>query len=296
MTRFNKPPNWPDFPDNWTPGPDWNPDPSWDPAPRGWRFWSEEATPFGDARSNAAEVGGDPRRRPILVAATLISGLILAAGTGVVVKSLRDKEPSVGTPDVALTFVPRHPTVAPFPPSVVASFEDWTRFGGIDATVSETGAAVVLDTHDTVETWDTKWSGLKLDGPEVCSLQVTGRVRSISHSPGVAGGFGIGIGAVEGLAEFETLMGAAVQFDVGQQGYRLATYPSDGDSGFVAAALDHAWHTIDLTIEESGAVLLEVDGRLAVEGTLSSACGRPIVRVWAGAAEFADFVIEEGPK
>ena len=37
--QFNPPPNWPQPPLNWRPGPDWKPDPRWGSPPVGWQLW-----------------------------------------------------------------------------------------------------------------------------------------------------------------------------------------------------------------------------------------------------------------
>jgi hypothetical protein len=44
--RFNPPPNWPRFPNGWTPPPGWQPDPSWPPPPYGWRLWVNDGEPM----------------------------------------------------------------------------------------------------------------------------------------------------------------------------------------------------------------------------------------------------------
>lgn len=44
--RFNPPPNWPRFPNGWTPPPGWQPDPSWPPPPYGWRLWVSDDEPL----------------------------------------------------------------------------------------------------------------------------------------------------------------------------------------------------------------------------------------------------------
>lgn len=41
--RFNPPPNWPRFPNGWTPPAGWQPDPSWPPPPVGWPLWLPDA-------------------------------------------------------------------------------------------------------------------------------------------------------------------------------------------------------------------------------------------------------------
>ena len=37
--QFNPPPNWPQPPLNWKPGPSWEPDPRWGSPPDGWQLW-----------------------------------------------------------------------------------------------------------------------------------------------------------------------------------------------------------------------------------------------------------------
>jgi hypothetical protein len=177
----------------------------------------------------------------------------------------------------------------PRPQDTYVDFSSWASFGGIDARFTEDGRAVSLDTHDTTDTWHTKWSGLIQQGPPQCTFRLTGRVRDTSHAVGVAGGFGIGMGDVgSGDPTTATLTGSAIQFDFGQNGYRMAVYPSDNDNGLTPAALDNHWHDIDLTVDTRGSSLL-VDGRQVAETTSAGQCGHPVIRIWAGAAEFANF-------
>jgi hypothetical protein len=44
--RFNPPPNWPRFPNGWTPPDGWQPDPLWPQPPFGWPLWVEEEETF----------------------------------------------------------------------------------------------------------------------------------------------------------------------------------------------------------------------------------------------------------
>lgn len=42
--RFNPPPGWPALPSaSWSPPPGWTPDRSWPAAPKGWKFWVDDA-------------------------------------------------------------------------------------------------------------------------------------------------------------------------------------------------------------------------------------------------------------
>lgn len=43
--KFNPPPNWPRFPDGWTPPNHWVPDATWPPPPFGWPLWLPEPVP-----------------------------------------------------------------------------------------------------------------------------------------------------------------------------------------------------------------------------------------------------------
>lgn len=294
-TRFNPPPSWPDFPQGWEPDSDWQPDPTWPPAPPGWRFWVADVAPAAYPMRSPTS---PPNSSNTPIVAAITAGAVVAVGaiTLITVQLVRGSstEVSVARPipsasSVPLTFVPHHtPTVT--------DFGTWKRFGGVEATLSADGAEVRLDTHDSVDTWTTKWSGITSPGPPVCSLRLTGRVRDISHAPGIPGGFSIGLSALDAASRAETLTGAAVQFDAGQRGYRLAYYPSDGDSGLIPADLDNAWHRVELAIDTSGAVTLDVDDHRVVSDKLTPTCGRPTIRVWAGAAEFAGFLFGEVAK
>ncbi|MGE2716255.1 hypothetical protein ACQI4L_19550 [Mycolicibacterium litorale] len=74
------------------------------------------------------------------------------------------------------------------------------------------------------------------------------------------------------------------------RGFRTAVYPSDADHGVRAADLENEWHDVEVVID-SHALSLAVDGTTAVHTAAVGQCGRPFVRVWAGAAEFADFTV-----
>lgn len=281
---FNPPPGW-QVPRGFQPGPDWKPDPVWPPAPPGWEFWT-------DAQSDP--VATAPRRARGLLAGALSfivvvlfgGGALVAFGGGAGIRLLPVEQQirdDVFSPP--LTFVPRHP------PTGAEHPQSWTTFGGIDAQFSAGGRDVLLNTNDTVDTWTTKWSGIAGVGPDTCAVTISGRVRDISHTPGIPGGYGLGLARVHGASDAETLTGAALQYDFGQRGYRLARYPSDTDSGLVAAPLDNAWHTFTLRIESSGAIQLELDGRPVVAAHTEPVCGRPTIRVWAGTVEFADLTV-----
>lgn len=168
-------------------------------------------------------------------------------------------------------------------------FSSWSSFGGVDAQFTDNGRTAFLNTHDTTDTWHTKWSGLIQEGEPLCAFRLTGRVRDASHTVGVPGGLGIGTAELgSGDPAEASLTGSAIQFDFGQNGYRLAVYPSDNDNGLVPAALDNQWHDIDLTVDDKASTLL-VDGRLAAKALSPGQCGHPVIRVWAGAAEFTGF-------
>ncbi len=293
--RFNAPPKWP-VPRGWSPPPNWEPPPSWPPAPAGWTFWVDEP---------AADIGGpapDSQRRrwwhlskgsAIAIAATTT---LLAV---VVVFVIANAQP------VGIKLQPYTATVTPTAnggtptwvdpgwgttPSHI-DFADWTRFGGIDASPGDGGESVRLDTHDTTDTWRTKWSGLISPKTTACSVRVVGRVRDISHTSGVSGGFSIGMGTLApGSVDDAELAGAAIQFDFGQRGYRSAVYPSDTDNGLVPAALDHEWHQVELVMAADSHTLA-VDGQTVVTAPAGRQCGQPFIRVWAGTAEFADFTV-----
>ncbi|QRZ08163.1 hypothetical protein [Mycolicibacterium austroafricanum] len=213
---------------------------------------------------------------------TLLGGTLLATWSGTSIRLL----PVEQTPRAApLTFVPNHSDERYLP-------ETWHPFGGIDAEISTHGRSVTLDTQDTTDTWTTKWSGVEMSGPATCSVTISGRVRDMSHRPGVPGGYGIGLAKVDRSQAVETLYGSAVQYDFGQQGYRLAEYPSDTDTGLIVASLDNGWHSFVVRIDSAGFAVFELDGVEVVNGGLTPTCGQPVIRVWAGAAEFTDLDIK----
>jgi hypothetical protein len=294
-TRFNVPPGWP-VPQGWSPPPDWQPDPAWPPAPPGWVFWTD-APARADERADQA---ADPpavvswlSRRWKLVTALVVAMAVAAVVAAVLTVVL----PRVGGPTSIRTLPYTGPTIRPDwpgPAALYVDFRTWTAFGGIDAQFGSDGTSVTLDTHDTTDTWRTKWSGLIQPGPTRCDLRMTGRVRDISHAQGVPGGFGIGLATVTpGDPASAQLDGTAIQFDYGQQGFRTALYPSDGDSGLQPGSLDHGWHDIEITID-AHTHTLSVDGHRASSVPTGGRCGNPVIRIWAGSAEFADFSFVSG--
>lgn len=146
-------------------------------------------------------------------------------------------------------------TIVPTHPPEPTDFTSWNRTGGIDATFTNNGRAVRLYTQDTAAAP----KRLIQPGDPVCSLRFTGRVRA------VAGGYGIGL--------------------------TTAGSPADADPGPIPTPLDNDWHTIDVTITTTGEVSVDLDGAAALRRTLAPGCGRPAIRVWDGATEFADVLV-----
>ncbi|OBC03411.1 hypothetical protein A5784_14415 [Mycobacterium sp. 852013-50091_SCH5140682] len=294
VTRFNPPPGWPVAPE-WSPTPDWQPDPQWPPAPQGWQFWLDDRSDTAtdeDGTGHPAEPGSRLSRHRVLVVATAGSLVVVAIVAAIVAVVLPVSHDGHAIHELPVTDGPPSGTVRPDWPSPQAAhvdFRAWTAFGGIDAQFGDDGRSVVLDTHDTTDTWRTKWSGLAQPGPARCDLRMTGRVRDISHSDGVAGGFGIGLATLApGDPTTAALDGTAIQFDFGQQGFRTADYPSDTDHGLQPGWLDHDWHDIEIAID-ANAHALSVDGQQVSSVATGARCGSPVIRVWAGSAEFADF-------
>jgi serine/threonine-protein kinase len=182
-------------------------------------------------------------------------------------------------------------TVPPVIPTV--DFRSWQAFGGIDAKISDDGRSAVLDTHNTTQNWTAAWSGLIAPGPPQCSTHITGSARDISHSSGVAGGFGIGLTTLQKDASGQQASyGSAVQYDFGLNGYFAVAYPTAEAYSLDAAPLDHDWHKFDITIDAQGWITAQVDGKTVVHTQGSAVCGMPTIRVWAGSAEFRDFSVQ----
>ncbi|ART68258.1 hypothetical protein BTO20_06370 [Mycobacterium dioxanotrophicus] len=286
MTRFNPPPGWP-VPPGWSPTPDWQPDPQWPPAPPGWQFWVDTPADAEKRTTPTSMPSGSHRWLvPVIVSLALCATVALVVVVVAVLPHRRDAGTvSPPTGSAQPTFMPDWPA----PKSLRVDFRTWTAFGGIDTQFGDDGRSVVLDTHDTTDTWRTKWSGLAQPGPARCDLRMTGRVRDISHSDGVAGGFGIGLATLTpGDPATAALDGTAIQFDFGQQGFRTADYPGDTDHGLQPGRLDHDWHNVEIAID-ANAHTLSIDGLQVSSVATGARCGNPVIRVWAGAAEFADF-------
>ena len=106
------------------------------------------------------------------------------------------------------------------------------------------------------------WSGLIAPGPPQCSTHIIGSARDISHSPGVAGGFGIGLTNLQkDESGQQASFGSVVQYDFGLNGYFAVAYPTAEAYNLVAAPLDHDWHKLDITIDAQGWITAEVDGK-----------------------------------
>jgi len=293
--RFNRPPTWPELPDDWEPGPEWEPPSSWPPAPAGWTFWVDDEEASRPAITDVETMDAKDRRRlpPLLVAGAAIIGV--AAVALVVIFA-------TGAPGTRIQTLPHTETIAPdaaapgwrspsYWTPLYIDFASWTVFGGIDADIRDDGESVVLHTHDTTETWRTKWSGLISPLTTTCAARIVGQVRDVSHELGVPGGFSIGLGTLEpGDPKDAELTGTAIQFDFGQRGFRTALYPTDSDHGLVTAHLDQRWHQIEVIIDAETHTLI-VDGQEMAKTQTGGQCGHPFIRVWAGSAEFADFTV-----
>ena len=226
---------------------------------------------------------GDGRtlRVALIVACAVVVAAAAAIGVAVVVRQQRTPADSAASTSSA--------------PLNAMSLNGWSQFGGIDAHPGTSGDTVVLDTHNTTDTWTTKWSGLIAPAESACTLHVSTRVRDISHTLGVPGGYGIGLATTKDDPPGQvTLDGTAIQYDFGQQGYRTAIYPNDSAFGLAPAPLDHDWHTIDVAFDAQGVASETVDGKLMVHQPVGKLCGQPVIRVWAGAVEFGDVAISSG--
>ena len=137
------------------------------------------------------------------------------------------------------------------------------------------------------------WSGLIAPGPPQCSTRITGSARDISHSSGVAGGFGIGLTTLQKDASGqEASFGSAVQYDFGLNGYFAVAYPTAESYSLVPAPLDHDWHKFEIAIDENGWITADVDGKTVVRAKGAAVCGQPTIRVWTGSAEFREFSVQ----
>ena len=229
-----------------------------------------------------------PRNDGALKAALILAGAIVFAAVAAVVVAIavRQPRPSDGHQASATETLSTAPSLNPH---TATSLTDWSQFGGIDAHPGQQADSIVLDTHNTTDTWTTKWSGLTDPVGSACTLHFSARVRDISHTLGVPGGYGIGLATTQNDPSGQvTLNGTAIQYDFGQQGYRTATYPDDGAFGIVPASLDHDWHNIEVSFDSEGIVSETADGVVVVHQSVSKLCGQPVIRVWAGAVEFAD--------
>lgn len=294
--RFNPPPNWPELPTDWEPGPQWQPPPSWPAAPPGWKFWTDDDGGAGsvssstDTETTSAKSGF----RWHLVAPVAAVGLVACLAITFVISRPTD-HPSFRIkllPDTA-AIIPSGAVISdwPAPGAVEVDFATWTEFGGVHADFSNHGSSVILDTPAAANPSHTPWSGLIQADSPMCAMRLTGRVRDISHSPGATGGFAIGLATLgSGDPANAALSGTAMQFDFGREGFRIATYPNDVDHGSAPGSLDGEWHEVEVTIDQSSHTLM-VDDQTVARSDTAGRCGHPVIHVWAGAAEFADFTV-----
>jgi hypothetical protein len=127
----------------------------------------------------------------LIVASAVVLGAAAAIAIAIVV---RHQRPSGAGPANANGPTRTLPSSSP---DTAAALNGWEQFGGIDAHPGSGGNTVVLDTHNTTETWTTKWSGLIAPGESACTLHFSARVRDISHTSGVPGGYGIGLATTQ---------------------------------------------------------------------------------------------------
>lgn len=200
---------------------------------------------------------GPPRRSGarkwwIIGGAVLAVVALVAGGTVVVTKLSRDNAAAPGPTTTPFNGL----TIVPTHPPEPTDFNTWNRVGGIDATFTNNGRTVRLDPHDTPPP---AWAGLIQPGDPACSLRFTGRVR------GTTGGYAIGLTAINS--------------------------PADADAVPIPAPPDNDWHAIDVTITKAGDVSVDLDGKSALRRTTTPGCGRPAIRISAGATEFADVLV-----
>jgi serine/threonine-protein kinase len=265
------------------------------PAPPPGRQFTVQP-PMAQAPPSSSQPVATSRRSKRWIVPTAIVGVAAVLGGVAIWYTTRSS-----TPPSISSRVPGAPTPSPIspiapgnPPAVGAvDFRSWQAFGGIDAKVGDDGRSVVLDTHDTAENPTSAWSGLIASGPPQCSTHITGSARDIDHNSGTTGGFGIGLTTLqkEGSGQ-ETAYGSAVQYDFGMNGYLAVEYPTAKSYSLVPAPLDHEWHTFDISIDTNGWITTQVDGQTVVRAKGNAVCGTPMIRVWAGSAEFREFSVE----
>jgi hypothetical protein len=245
------------------------------------------ARPTGNYGAPTPPPAEPDNARTLRFALIVACAVVVAAAAAIAIAVAVRPQRSPKSDDAANGSVSTSPT-----PHDAMSLNGWNQFGGIDAHAGPSGDTVVLDTHDTTTTAATKWSGLIAPAQPSCSLHVTTRVRDVSHTPGVPGGYGIGLVSTKQDPPGQVvLIGTAIQYDFGLQGYRTAIYPEDSAFGLAPASLDHDWHTIEVSFDAQGLASESVDGKVVVQQQIGQLCGKPVIRVWAGAVEFGDVSI-----
>lgn len=222
-----------------------------------------------------------------LLVATLI-GVVTSRTTGAEPPEVKISNPVVEHGSSSTGVAPGWP---PYSPEPFLDFEAWQAFGAANAEFNDNGRTAVLDTHDTTETGHTTWSGLISTRTTACAVRIVGRVRDLTHDAGQAGGFAIGLGelAPDALTH-AALTGSAVQYDFPAGGFQAAVYPAGTVHGTGPDVLNEGWHDVDVTIDSRSHTVV-VDGTPTLHTATRGGCGRPFIRVWAGATEFADFTV-----
>ena len=243
-------------PPNWPPfPPDWRPGPGWQPDPS----WPPPPPGWAlwvdDQYRYAPTEPGPPHRsgarRWWLIGGAVLAVVVLVAG-GTVIATKALRDNTASTNGTTTPF--NGLTIVPTHPPEPTDFTNWTRVGGVDATFTDNGRTVRLEASAP-----TTWAGLSQPGDPACSLRFTGRVRT------AAGGYTVGLTTAAG--------------------------PAGTDSGPIPAPPGNDWHTIDVTITKAGEVSVDLDGKSAFRGTTAPGCGRPAIRISAGATEFTDVLV-----
>ncbi len=168
---------------------------------------------------------------------------------------------------------PTPPDSCPSGAPAVSPPSGWAAVGPVTVTQGGDSGTFCISSSTTY------WAGIYLAvSSKNYTVTVSGALEAPVYGWGVAARASVtGAGA--------SVIGHALQYDPGVDGYRDNDYP--GDSGpSIGAATDNEWHTLSITVD-AAAYSESVDGVKIAAGTLpqaAEATGGAFIRIWNGAA------------
>jgi pimeloyl-ACP methyl ester carboxylesterase len=155
----------------------------------------------------------------------------------------------------------------------------WQPVGGATLTTQPGGVFEVQ--YDP-----TYWGGAIAHTDAGCNYTFSGQGRVLS-----GGGYGMTVWA--SVDQDGTPHGQAIQYDMGEDGYRDTALPENSETGSVyPAPLDGNWHRVSVQVLD-GRYTSSVDGKVIFTGTMTDPCTSDVfIRLWNSTdAEFRDMTV-----